>query len=103
MKISIITVIFLCLIFNSCTQKKTIFYWGDYSNTLYEYKKDPNDENLAKHKEAMQDIISKSKEKNINVPPGVYCEYGYILAQEGMKSEAKIVKASLMKKSTGDR
>ena len=88
MKNLIMIFIFLTLIASSCTQKKTIFYWGDYSNTLYDYKKTPNDENLNKHIEAIQDIIDKSNEKNIKVPPGVYCEYGYILAKEGKKDEA---------------
>jgi hypothetical protein len=73
----------------SCAQKKTLFYWGNYSDTLYEYKKTPNDDNLIKHKEAIRDIIEKSKEKNMKVPPGIYCEYGYLLAKEGMKVEAK--------------
>ncbi len=89
MKSSIIISIFLFLIVTSCVQKKTLFYWGDYSNTLYDYKKTPNDENLVKHKEAIQDIIEKSEKKNMKVPPGIYCEYGYILAKEGMNLEAK--------------
>jgi len=88
MKCLLLIFILVSLMLISCTQKKGLFYWGDYSNTLYDYKKTPNDENLVKHKEAIEDIIEVSNDKNKKVPPGVYCEYGYLLAKEGNTPEA---------------
>lgn len=74
----------------SCaTQKKTLYYWGDYSKTLYALKKTPNEENLTRHKKELQEIIAKSAEKKLKVPPGVYAEYGFILAREGDAKEAE--------------
>jgi hypothetical protein len=90
MKKIILISIFLIPVVMSCTsQKKTLFYWGDYSNTLYNLKKTPNDENLAKHKNAIQAIITTSEKKKLKVPPGIYCEYGFILAKEGDTENAR--------------
>ncbi|MCF7913390.1 MAG: DUF4810 domain-containing protein [Candidatus Cloacimonetes bacterium] len=59
------------------------YYWGNYSHTLYKYKKVQDDENLAKHKECIEKIIRKSEAQSKKVPPGIYCEYGYYLIMEG--------------------
>lgn len=84
MKTIILTLVSIGLIGISCAiQKKTLYYWGDYSKTLYALKKTPNDEHLTRHKKALQEIIGKSAEKKLKVPPGVYAEYGFILAREG--------------------
>jgi hypothetical protein len=65
-----------------------MYYWGNYSSSLYRLKKTPNDENLAEHKEVILKIIEESTQKNVHVPPGIYCEYGYILLKEGKNKEA---------------
>lgn len=72
----------------ACAPPKPLYYWGNYSNTLYKYKKTPNDSNLQKHKEELVKIIKKSRELGINVPPGVSAEYGFILLKTGSKEEA---------------
>jgi len=59
------------------------YYWGDYSQTLYKYTKDPNETTLAAHVEELEDIISTSDEKGLKVPPGIHAELGYIKAREG--------------------
>ncbi len=64
-----------------CTPE-TEFYWGDYSSTLYAYKKAPDDKTLATHKKTLNDIITVSAKKHIPVPPGVYAELGYLLIKE---------------------
>jgi hypothetical protein len=55
-----------------------MYYWGDYSNTLYAVRKDANDETLLKHQKALEQIIEESNSRNLRVPPGVYAELGYI-------------------------
>jgi len=82
MKKSLLLLI-LAIIFLSGCVPQTMYYWENYSHTLYNYKKDPGDEALAKHKNCIENIISKSNSWNKKVPPGVYCEYGYYLIMEG--------------------
>lgn len=65
-----------------------MYYYGKYSHTLYNYKKNPNDKTFQDHMSELDDIIEKSNEKNLRVPPGIYCEYAYLLLQKGEKKEA---------------
>jgi hypothetical protein len=71
-----------------CATQKPLYYWGDYSSSLYKYKKVPNEENLKTHKVVLVNIIEESNKMNLKVPPGVHCEYGYLLLKEGKKEEA---------------
>jgi len=71
-----------------CATQKPLYYWGDYSSSLYKYKKVPNEENLKTHKVVLVNIIEESNKMNLKVPPGVYCEYGYLLLKDGKKEEA---------------
>ncbi|MDD8018708.1 MAG: DUF4810 domain-containing protein [Bacteroidota bacterium] len=59
------------------------FFWGNYSKTLYAYKKSPSDKTLADHKKSLTEIISVSLRKRKPVPPGVYAELGFIFEKEG--------------------
>jgi hypothetical protein len=59
-----------------------MYYWGDYSNTLYHLKKTPSDESVLKHQQALEKIIEESKTRNLVVPPGVYAELGYIYLRQ---------------------
>ena len=81
MKKSIVLLILSVILLTGCV--KSQYYWGYYSYTLYKYKKAQTDETLEKHKMSMEKIIRKSEDKEKRVPPGIYCEYGYYLIQEG--------------------
>jgi hypothetical protein len=70
-----------------CQPPPTLFYWGKYSSTLYNYKKNPSDTTLSTHKTTLLSIMKEAPEKKKLVPPGVYAEYGYILLKEGRESE----------------
>jgi len=78
----------LTLFFTGCATQTQLYYWGDYSNTLYKYKKNPDNETLAGHKASLLNIIGESNQRNTKIPPGVCCEYGYILLREGKTQEA---------------
>ena len=65
-----------------------MYYWGNYSSTLYNLKKNQNTQCQKKHMEELYEIISKSQKKNKKPPPGICCEYGYMLLQNGRKDEA---------------
>jgi hypothetical protein len=66
------------------------YYWGNYSHALYKNKKDHTPESYQEYKNALADIMEKSKTKGLLVPPGIYSEYGFILAQEGKFEEAQV-------------
>lgn len=90
MKLSISFLLLSCvavLMLSGCAQPKT-YYWENYSQTLYEYKKNPSDKTLAEHKQELLKIIEVSREHNNRVPPGVCCEYAFLLMKEGKNQEA---------------
>jgi hypothetical protein len=64
------------------------YYWGDYSQTLYKYTLDPNEDTLAEHTEELNNIIDKSRELGLRVPPGIHAELGYIRARQGDNAQA---------------
>lgn len=83
--ISFLLFVFLFLI--GCASQKQ-YYWGDYSNTLYAYRKNASDENLLKHKATLENIIQESADRNLRVPPGVYAELGYIYLRQNNNDTA---------------
>ena len=72
-------IILSMLVFNGCVHKNTsMYYWGDYSKSYYNYKKNPGEESMLNHKKVLEDIVEQSKAQNLRVPPGVCAELGYI-------------------------
>lgn len=82
----IITFLTLALL-AGCAPSAETFYWGEYSSTLYDLKKNPDDKTLAAHKKELLLIVEQSGKKHKKVPPGVYAEYGYILLRSGGEAE----------------
>lgn len=82
----IIFFIFTLLIIGCAPQK--MYYWGNYSNTLYNYRKNPNDKTLLKHKQELEKIVEKSTKRSLKIPPGVYAELGYIYFRQNNTKEA---------------
>jgi hypothetical protein len=84
----LLLVVGLSLIVVGCgTISKDTFYWGNYSTTLYDFKKNPGEETLDAHKKALLSIMEYSAKNNKAVPPGLNAEYGYILLKEGSEEE----------------
>jgi hypothetical protein len=86
MKSYLIFTILLCTFLIGCTTQK-LFYWGNYSETLYAFKKSPDEKTTEAHKKSLLDIMDKSEKKHKQIPPGVYAEYGYMLMQAGQENE----------------
>ena len=82
---NIIIILFATLIISTgCgTVSTDVFYWQDYSLTLYDYKKNPDEKTLEAHKKEMLALIEYADKWERKVPPGVFAEYGYILLKEG--------------------
>jgi hypothetical protein len=88
MKYTPIVILSMLAILSGCTpSSKTLYYWGDYSQTLYNYKKAPDEKTLAAHKKELENIIQEAPNKRKAVPPGVMAEYGYLLLREGKEEE----------------
>ena len=65
-----------------------MYYWGDYSDTLYQSKKHPSDKSILSHQQALEKILEESGKNNLRVPPGVYAELGYIFFRQNKKDLA---------------
>ena len=79
--------IFLAMFLAGCIAPSQ-YYWGDYSHTLYNSKKNPSDESILKHQQALENIVEESKTRNLVVPPGVYAELGYIYLRQNKNQMA---------------
>ncbi len=85
-----VLLLLLCLIIpiiSGCTTNK-MYYFGDYSETLYAYEKNQNDESLTNHLQELDRVIQESKEENLRVPPGIYAEFGYLKLKMNKSKEA---------------
>ena len=69
-----IVVVSAMLALGGCATSKTIYYWGDYSESAYQYKHEPTVQSSSEHKAALQEIIDNAAGKNKRIPPGIYAE-----------------------------
>lgn len=85
----ILTACVISVLTSGCaTQQQPMYYWGDYSNSLYCCRKDSTEENLLKHKQILENIVEESAKRNLRVPPGVCAELGYIYFRQNNNQEA---------------
>ncbi len=87
MKKSILILFLLFGFFTGCYTPKGMYYWGNYSSTLYDLKKNPGEETFEKHKIQLSNIIETCEKREQPVPPGVYAEYGYMLLKAGNETD----------------
>lgn len=88
MKNILLFIVFLLIVSSIGCAPKQMYYWGNYSDTLYAYKKNSNDETLLKHMQELNKIVEKSNKRNNRVPPGVYGELGYLYLKTNKTKEA---------------
>lgn len=86
-KLIIFTVFLTGIFFIGCMPQR-MYHYGNYSQTLYSYEKNQNEEALINHKQELEKIISESTVKNLPVPPGIYAELGYINLKANNSKEA---------------
>lgn len=58
-------------------------YWGNYSHTLYQVKKEPGEKSQKAHEQELLSIVEESKSRNLKIPPGVYAELGIFASERG--------------------
>lgn len=69
---------------------QSMYNYGNYSQTLYSFEKNQNEETLLNHKQELEKIIAESVAKNLPVPPGIYAELGYINLKANKESPEAI-------------
>lgn len=87
MKKHITLLICACALLAGC-KSTSLYYWGDYSGTLYRYTKEPSDTSRVKHKNELLEIIEHTKSSKKATPPGIYFELAVLEAEEGNKQVA---------------
>lgn len=76
-KIYLLVMLMISIFLAGCAPKK-MYYFGNYSNTLYSLEKNQTEEALINHKQELEKILTESEIRNLPVPPGIYAELGYI-------------------------
>jgi hypothetical protein len=76
------------LLLSACNTTQGGLYWGSYSDTLYNYKKEPGDQSRQQHVKSLNDIIATSDKKGIRVPPGVLIELAIMQIESGSPENA---------------
>ncbi|MBZ2170561.1 DUF4810 domain-containing protein [Nitratidesulfovibrio sp. SRB-5] len=80
----------VCILCTGCAKRADSMYCMDnYSSTLYACRKNPAQEQQDKHVKAMEDIVAKSEQRNLRVPPGIFAELGYVHLKAGQMAEAR--------------
>ncbi len=88
MKSKLLFVVLLTgICFAGCAPQR-MYYFGNYSQTLYSLEKNQTEEALINHKQELEKIISESEARNLPVPPGIYAELGYINLKTNNSQEA---------------
>lgn len=79
------TLIIFCIscLLSGCA--KTIFFWGDYEDSLYEryVENDPQQAYLKLNR-----TIVEGESQKLKLAPGIYADYGFVLFQRGDSSGA---------------
>ena len=94
----IILLFLVILIVAGCVQNTSMYYWGNYSNTLYAYKKNPSQETLQTHINMLDKIINTSNRYGKRVPPGIYAELA--LMKKTLDPDANVSELLLLEKQT---
>ncbi|CBJ82746.1 Putative lipoprotein [Xenorhabdus bovienii str. Jollieti] len=66
---------------------KTIYEWGDYQPTVYQYYQQDK-MGLQEQIQALQKVIELAKAKDKSVPPGLHAQMGLLYSQTGKIDEA---------------
>jgi hypothetical protein len=88
MKIKGLIIISVVVLLSACNTTQGGLYWGSYSDTLYNYKKEPGDQSRQQHVKSLNDIIATSDKKGIRVPPGVLIELAIMQIESGSPENA---------------
>ena len=76
-------IVIMAAAFAGCApQKASMYYFGKTDATLYANKKEPTEENFRKLQQSLQEVVTKSQERGLKVPPGIHAHLGYLYLLE---------------------
>jgi hypothetical protein len=89
-KIGLLSITALSIIMSGCSaQPKTLYNYGDYSQSYYSSKREPTQESMLALQESIKRAIENSSQsRSGRVPPGIYANLGYIYLKAGKTQEA---------------
>lgn len=86
------TILVVLLLFvTACAQNKNIYYWADYSNTLYEANKEKSVKSDERHYAELIKIISSADHYGKKIPPGIYFELSMYESKKGNHDKANML------------
>jgi hypothetical protein len=93
MKLSAIALVLITLLLIGCAPNSNQYYWGNYSKTLYAYKKNPTDKNREEHIKTLNDIIGNTRTSLRKVPPGINAELAMLYKDTDKSGEVNALLA----------
>ncbi|UZP65967.1 DUF4810 domain-containing protein [Desulfovibrio mangrovi] len=85
-------IILFCLaslaLMTGCGGGKQKYDWCNYSDTYYGIAKNDCEATQIKHKAELERIMDVAAKKNLEVPPGIYAEYGFLLFKSGKAADS---------------
>ena len=88
MKIIVLSAVLAVLMISGCKSTPPMYEYGEYSESFYALKKDPDVESNAQWKASLEEVIELSNARAIRVPPGVFANLGYIHLKSNNKEQA---------------
>lgn len=85
-KYNTILVALALIVLGGCAaNNNSIYYWGNYSQTAYEYQKSPSESSRQAHVQSLTAIVENAVAQHKKIPPGICAELGMLQAQNSPK------------------
>lgn len=77
----------LSLLLSACAADSG-YDWLNYSDQAYLYKSKPTEQNRARYKTALLQVVERSAVQQLAVPPGIYAELAFLELEEKNRTQA---------------
>ena len=64
------------------------YYWANYTETAYQYKQQPTEQNKQRFKNSLLLVLERSAAQQKKVPPGIYAELAFLELVDKNRSQA---------------
>lgn len=85
--LKVVTLLSAACVLAACSGPKSLYYWGDYNNVVYDYYAEPGE--FGEQEARLMKIIENANAVNQQVGPGVYGQLGLVQLKQGKESEAQ--------------
>jgi hypothetical protein len=89
MKLASLCLFVAALLFAGCQAPKTIYYWGNYENLLYQTYSTPEKAGAAEQAARLEEDLVKATAKNLPPNPGLHAQLGFAYYQLGRMDAAQ--------------